>query len=381
MDTFLYNISTAGANHVSAGKVCQDRSAAISYRPSDGPAADVLIVSDGHGNPEHFRSDTGAQFAVDSVADALPYIVPLLAQELPATTSPVCRGVADGSVHADSDRTPADSGFETRARMFFMRLTALWAAKVLGHSRAFPLENNGAQPVAKAYGCTLIGAICLPDRWFAFQLGDGACVIVDGGGSVLAPIPADSRCSMNRTTSLCAHGAADFRYAYGTGALPAIMLCSDGVADCFDSVTDMGSLVMERTAAALAGEGPVAVDADMRRSLPELSRLYSGDDMSLAMLIRPEDMSGLMEGLRCRNMARTIEDVVMTHRELRNTDKSIAQIEDAISSIMRRLAVNPDYDLQGQMERDKASLRTLQRQRNELLERFDDLSLEIENFD
>lgn len=56
----------------------QDRAAALDIVYGEDAKATVLLLSDGHGSEQHFRSDIGAAFAIEAAAEALPYILEVL---------------------------------------------------------------------------------------------------------------------------------------------------------------------------------------------------------------------------------------------------------------------------------------------------------------
>jgi len=60
-DIFAFSATRIGASHLKMGKPCQDYSA---HLISDKVA--IAIVADGHGGESYYRSDRGAQFAVET---------------------------------------------------------------------------------------------------------------------------------------------------------------------------------------------------------------------------------------------------------------------------------------------------------------------------
>lgn len=360
-----------GASHRDAGRVCQDHASHFEGTV-DGVEVTAVFVADGHGSAQHFRSDIGARLATEAAEEALPYIVDVLNRKLtreePGLT--VCRGVADEAALTDADRTPRDVRLEAAARMFFVRVNSLWASKVLAHYNANPLEENTLAGAARAYGCTLIGALRTPRWWFAFQLGDGLCVAYDQKGRFFAPIPADSRCTFQRTTSMCSHGARDFRYAYGTDVPPALMVCTDGIADCFDTPRALAECVLAPVMLDSLRRGFDATVADFDRNIPELSEKGSRDDVSLALWLEDYTCGEIAPEVRDEYISRAVVDLNRAYDELNDCNESIAEIEGSVSTIAGR-------DDAGDAGHDRLS--RLKRRQAELLLQIDSINLDINN--
>jgi serine/threonine protein phosphatase PrpC len=179
--------SSRGAAHVRAGLPNQD---ALATWPESGRGPPVIIVvSDGHGAGQHFRSGVGAQLAVEGAVERLR-------EFLGERTDG--RGAVDG----------------TLAR----RLVETWRDAVRAHLAAHPFtaeeigrvaEQSGAQVRALeedpylAYGATLLASLVAEDLVLYLQLGDGDILAVGEAGQTWRPLPADAQLVANRTTSLC----------------------------------------------------------------------------------------------------------------------------------------------------------------------------------
>lgn len=146
--------------------------------------------------------------------------------------------------------------------------------------------------ITMRYGCTLMLACVHPNGWFAFQIGDGKCVAIhplaptgDPAQLTSEPIPNDERCFLNHTTSLCdADAAAEFRFCGGDrDSTPvAIFLGSDGIDDSWGSEEALHNFYIDILKHCASRE---AVQADLADALPQLSRLGSHDDMSVAAIV------------------------------------------------------------------------------------------------
>lgn len=367
-----------GASHKRDGRPVQDRAAvvAIDYG-SDAPAT-ALLLSDGHGSDDHYRSDIGARLAIEAAAEALPFILKLLPRRMAGS---VRRGVADSSCLSPADRTEPDPHGEAAMRMFFTRINGLWAKKVLEHWNTHrpAVEAPSLAGAARAYGCTLVGAVRASDFWLAFQLGDGACVAIDSTGTVIDPIPGDSRCAMGRTTSMCIHGSRDFRYAYGRDIPPALMLCSDGLADCFGSHRDLGEQFLAQVAIDSVTAGFEATENDIAATLPDYSAQYTGDDMSVALWIDRDAIFPLLPSLTDNQHQWRRDELESMLQDLASCEESICDITDDINNL--NISYNLDVPDQGtgEIERKMSVLDTLKRQKRNLLMQIDDLNLELDN--
>ena len=365
-----------GASHIDTGKPVQDRAAAIDITYGEGHQATALLLADGHGSEAHYRSDLGAEMAIAAASEALPYILEILPGRVEPGAS-VSRGVADSVCQSATDRTPADPRCEAAMRMFFTRINALWAKKVLEHWNTNPRPDGASSlaGAARAYGCTLIGAVRADTLWYAFQLGDGACVAIGPDGALCDPVPGDSRCRLSRTTSMCIHGAKDFRYAYGTDVPPALMLCSDGLADCFDNHKSLASEFLAQIALDTVHNGFDSVVADIAQSLPELSRQYTRDDISIALWIDNDTIADVVPGI-CRQRAIVREgELDQAYSSLESCEKSIVDLEDHISNLTPSSA--PDD--RNELERKLSVLSTLKRRQRELLDQIDSIRLDLDN--
>jgi serine/threonine protein phosphatase PrpC len=264
-----FNHTCIGYSHLASGKPCQD----ASYAASNDHYA-VAIVSDGHGGEAYSRSDVGAQMALH----AARYVI---------------------------DNNPLTSWHDPSIRpALFDELVRTWRDLVTEHdssthdddmdiTHVFDLVPPTRSPeITMRYGCTLMLACVHPNGWFAFQIGDGKCVAIhplaqtgDPAQLTSEPVPADARCFLNQTTSLCdADAAAEFRFCGGDrDSTPvAIFLGSDGIDDSWGSEEALHNFYIDILKHCASRE---AVQADLADALPQLSRLGSHDDMSVAAIV------------------------------------------------------------------------------------------------
>ncbi|HEU5316310.1 MAG TPA: PP2C family serine/threonine-protein phosphatase, partial [Chloroflexota bacterium] len=258
--------SVRGASHRRAGTPNQD--AVRCVRAERGT---VLALSDGHGSERCFRSDVGARLAV---AVATRVVGGALGRDL--TDLEVLDGIA-------------------------REIVRQWEVAVRADLRLFPL-TRGEERLAEerhpllAYGATLCVAAVTPEHLLYLQLGDGDIVTVSARGGVARPLPPDERLFANQTTSLCSSQAAhEFRVGFqaldpceqGGDAPAMILVATDGYANSFRDERGFlrvgpDLLEMVRT------EGIEPVRECLPAWLDEASRLGSGDDVTVGLLIRDE---------------------------------------------------------------------------------------------
>jgi hypothetical protein len=258
-----------GSSHLASGKPCQD----ASYSETSDHMS-IAIVSDGHGGAIHSRSDIGAQLAILSAQATI------------------------------EDHPLSDWEDPVKRQEFFTKLVNIWTSLTIDHYfdnlteqeiANLPLHPNVERyirNITTLYGCTLMVACVHPNGWFAFQIGDGKCVTIhpiasaaDPSQLTSEPIPADDRCFLNMTTSLCDPDAAtEFRFCSGNKASTpvAIFLGSDGIDNSWGTEEALHNFYIEVLKHCTSAED---VTRDLAESLPQLSQAGSQDDMSVAAIV------------------------------------------------------------------------------------------------
>lgn len=228
------------AENLAAGRKfpCQDRSfaeqCAFGGRKGKGGSKAsgsyyIACACDGHGSAAYFRSGTGAHLAVESlrscVADRAESILSLAvksSEEADAALKDLARAVVgDWCARVDSDF----AAYPVEEKE--------WGFLEQDDAEAFTRYREG-RDLRSIYGTTALACVVGPASWFALQIGDGDVVLHTEDKGFFKPIPEDERLFLNQTTSLCdADAAEEFRVACG-GGVPDMMLCStDGIANCF----------------------------------------------------------------------------------------------------------------------------------------------------
>lgn len=298
------NYSCQGESHKSTDKPCQDYS--LCYATSNGIA--VAIVCDGHGGERYFRSQYGAEFAAKVTENAVWSFV----QNVDASLFKGKKYTAEGPILPDKGDTEKPTNKEFIAfRQLFSNILYKWNEKINEHAEAHPINdwekkyvkekylNEFKSQMAmdreqrtileKTYGCTLMTYVQTPNYWFAFHLGDGKMIsyeIKNGKVQWKEPVPWDDRCFLNKTTSLCDSDAInEFRYCYeGDGKFPvAVFLGSDGLDDSFGEETNLVNFYIQ-VIKMLAHDGEDETLQSLKETLPQLSKIGSKDDMSVATI-------------------------------------------------------------------------------------------------
>lgn len=298
------NYSCTGENHKLIDKPCQDYS--LCYTTSNGIA--VAIVCDGHGGERYFRSQYGARFAAEVVDSAVWNFV----QNVDAHLFRGKPYTAIGPILPDKGDTEKPTNKEfTVFRQLFSNILYRWNERVNAHAESNPinewekkhvkerylnefnsqmaLDKEQRTILEKTYGCTLMAYVQTPNYWFAFHLGDGKMIaykIENGKVQWKEPVPWDERCFLNKTTSLCDSDALnEFRYCYqGDGRFPvAVFIGSDGMDDSFGEEANLVNFYIQ-VIKMLTKDGVDATRKSMEETLPQLSKIGSKDDMSVATI-------------------------------------------------------------------------------------------------
>jgi hypothetical protein len=288
----VFAVTVQGNNHIDSGKECQDYSLAVHgdkyfYETCVGkdytwerkkqpllnakPLCCMVIVADGHGGDAYFRSDKGSQFAAESARNCIAEFL-RTKKNLPLENEVI--QLVRSVIKTWNDRIQADLDMKPFGNSELSVLPEKIKAKYLG----------GEDP-RHAYGTTLIAAVTCENYWFGFHIGDGRCTVLNIDGSFSQPIPWDDRCFLNATSSICDDDAAERARVYIATDKPiAIFVCSDGIEDSYP-VNDNDKYLAKfyrALAVSFAEQGFDTVYADIKKTLPIMSKKGSGDDMSLA---------------------------------------------------------------------------------------------------
>ena len=331
--TECYNFSCQGESHKADNKPCQDASFSAVY--DDGLA--LAIVCDGHGGERYFRSDVGARMATEVIRDSVRTFVENVDKGM-FVGQPFTAEEAITSEEVIKKQKPIDKAF----RQLFSSIIYQWNQRIADHAANTPIseweqehvpqkyldELHTSETFEKLYGCTLMVYAQTPDYWFAFHLGDGKCVSFQQSPLWTMPIPWDDRCFLNKTTSLCDSNAInEYRYCYeGDGQYPwAIFLGSDGMDDSFGEDENLVNFYIQ-VVKMLVTEGKEATIASIESDLPQLSKIGSKDDMSVAFVYNIEVLKA--------HIADFIQyQIDLVKDGIHQTDERIASLNEKLSSL------------------------------------------------
>lgn len=268
-------MTVIGASHIKNGTVCQDCS-----QSCEKTECRLVVVCDGHGGADYFRSDRGSKLAAVAFMDCMEN--PDLIAALSAAA--------------------AEKQRQSRMEQLIKSIIARWNSLVEQDMRQHPFDEDELSGVSEkarrryeagerlqaAYGTTLIGAVLAENFWLGLQIGDGKCVAVSETGEFTQPIPWDEECFLNVTTSLCDENAAkEFRFCFSRTLPAAVFIGSDGIDDCFagdERLYDFYRVTLK----SFAETDEETAIAQLKEYLPTLSEKGSGDDMSVGILVNTD---------------------------------------------------------------------------------------------
>ncbi|MFN2108579.1 MAG: PP2C family serine/threonine-protein phosphatase [Anaerolineae bacterium] len=271
--------SVQGASHARGGMPNQD---AIQWFPDSGEGPPLILsLSDGHGSPRNFRSDVGAQCAVEAATSLMRELL-LAGQPDPSKLSTIKRTA--------EERLPDE-------------VVRRWRAAVARHLDEHPITQEELETLEKrrdakarrsiekdpqvAYGATLLSVLITSGFILYMQLGDGDILTVADNGEVTRPMTRDPRLIANETTSLCMHDAwreVQIKFQALYGPHPALILLStDGYANSFvneEAFVKVGSDILD----ILRTDGLEIVEQSLSDWLKDASQAGSGDDITMGIV-------------------------------------------------------------------------------------------------
>lgn len=303
-DFFSFSATETGYNHIKAepSKVCEDASG--NY---DDELMNICVVADGHGSDNYPRTDRGSKYAVQAAIEQIKEFVN-------STYNPFPK---------DLDRNKKES-VELISKILSDNYTEVHPLKGLSQSiltrwyelvgddfQKNPFTENELKNVSdkykskylseqdqlfeKAYGCTLIAYVVTDSFSFGLQIGDGKCIVIDASGEFTEPIPWDENCQLNVTTSICDADAGDeFRFYSSSEKPAAVFAGSDGIDDSYASEEEVYALYRSMLKIFIE-YGDEVGKSEIKEYLPVLTKKGSGDDVSVALIINPEKVQGLLE--------------------------------------------------------------------------------------
>lgn len=298
-------------------------------------AFSLACVSDGHGGAPYFRSQKGAEFAIQTTIELLSESIDKIALALEKkeytrlnanlSASFVRRWIQKVMEDvAGTDRT----AFEKELNDLKLVDEKAWNVYCDELDNAYTLatqyvnlcrnpvekEENKEQvsldkdfsklDIKSMYGCTIAAYFRIKDTplWYAFKVGDSD-IFMSFDEDYLKPILDDPQCYENVTTSLCDNSVVKefcFPMKKYLECVPKTVFCSsDGVANSFTD-EDFLKKFYTRLQFSCDEDGPDKTKTEMKETLPVLGEKGSGDDISLAGIISYDDS---MEGKKQRRIA------------------------------------------------------------------------------
>lgn len=268
MSRKIYGESVQGASHIRSGVVCQD-----SYKQVQVSEEITLIaVADGHGSASCPHSKTGSKIAVNVFCRVMEDLIHNFSENMGFLMTYLNR---EGELKVAQ---AIDSEWKRR----------VWKAHT-DNKREKSLNDKGEpdkSAVYKQYGTTLLGLMITPTFIFAFQLGDGDILYVNG--SQIQPVIEGDKILGVETHSLCKLDAWKKAITIirkrdvNEGTPYFYMMSTDGFAnsyrteeDFYKTCTDYYALIQEH--------GFEAVTANLKDWLKETSELGCGDDITVVM--------------------------------------------------------------------------------------------------
>lgn len=303
---FKFAKSVQGASHIrkeeqeenkTLGRLfpCQDKSFS-GYFPADDSHKTpywLTIVCDGHGGAAYFRSAKGAELAIASMQKILPDMIDPIAEKMKqdchsklisesiSSLIPVFLKDWLNAVDSDLAENPI-----TDDEYKFLEMDDKAACE----------RYKAGEDLHSIYGATFLCFVTGGSFWFALQIGDGDIAVHTENGFFM-PVPEDERNFLNQTTSLCdSDSQNEFRIAFGTHKIDAVLCSTDGIANSFANEEQLFSFynnvitlfrtynfedTTEQDDNDLKKQALLAVK-EIETSLPDISKRGSGDDLTLA---------------------------------------------------------------------------------------------------
>lgn len=345
-----YNKSLEGSSHKGTGLPCQDFSLCERFETNQKKEVIIMAISDGHGSKTYVRSHVGSQLACTIAINMTKQFVEENYDEL-----------IDKGKHIVSYTPDLGIPQDELLQELFSSIHFLWLEEITRESNDNPFTDEeksklGNNDIRLAYGCTLIVCVKTSDFLFAFQIGDGRLFSISCCNEWTQPVPWDSACEDNITTSLCEDNPVErFRYYIDSrNAQPyAIFMCSDGIEDCYSGSHD-GNFSSEKLIVDYSEVLRCFLeDSDFEDSccgfLDKQSKMLSHDDMSIAFVI--DDVYNIeSKWLRLSKLRRLTFDI---ESKLDSFSDEIKDLEGRISNINSNIKFFTDKINELESNKDK----------------------------
>lgn len=317
--------SVIGSSHKDTKLPCQDSSLSEVFDKGC-----IIAVSDGHGSRTYVRSHIGSNLACS--------IAVKLTKEFVLDNYDILSKIGRKSFTPDSG-VKADTLFLN----LFTRIHEQWYEAIKENVANIPFTDQekmklGNADIKEAFGCTLMVAVKTDCFTFAFHIGDGRIYTISYNNEWMQPVPWDSACEDNITTSLCENSPVDsFRYYVDSSDNQPFIIfaCSDGIEDCYggshDGKFQSEKLIVDYSEVirAYLQDKESDFDIDCEGFLNNQSTRLSHDDMSIAFVI--DDRFQLQQTwLKLVEYQRSIFEVA---EEYKSHEVQIDQLSDRLKII------------------------------------------------
>lgn len=329
IDSFQYfSVMERGASHKEKNMPLQDFASSCQGVCLDKEGREVKYViasiSDGHGNPRHFRSDRGAKLACKAVEQVF-----LTVMQNVSNLSENNKEIIQKKIYTEwrelvrediSENLPEKkelaniSEEETKNTLWNLiktlrdykysynefkevvrKLKEYEQAKrqlqdfenpfrdeeeMQGYKINFDKINTALNSLLTAYGCTLISVLSCDKYTFAVQIGDGSCVAFYKDGSCNIPVPEEGKNMANITTSLCRQNPEECRIYVFEERPVAVFVASDGIDDSYGQGETLFNFYRRLCLYFL--EKGIGFKDDLQAALGKISSDGSKDDISIS---------------------------------------------------------------------------------------------------
>lgn len=344
--------TTIGYSHIRRGIRCED----YTTRLDDGDIH-IAVVSDGHGDKSCFRSHVGAELAAKIAQNNLHKFALEMREQ------------------AWETRLFQPKDQERLIRQLIRSIVAEWNVQILEDLEKNPVTEeeyalaggwadcyrNGLEQF-HIYGCTLIAAMVTDRYLLVLHQGDGRCVVVHQNGTVDQPVPWDSRCQGNVSTSMCQTDTLEACRYYvqdlSKDQIVACYACSDGIEDSLEDLEALNAFFCNITGVYAQDGGPV-LENSLQEFLPQMSQAGSADDMSIAGIVDAEGAAAHARELELRYL-------------LQNAQAEYHRANAKVSSMQRK-----DEYLESAVEAAQAKYEQLSARQRSIKSKLDQLLQEV----
>jgi serine/threonine protein phosphatase PrpC len=286
-----FSVTRPGSSHTKHGKGCQD-SSLHDHIPSITAQewiGEFVIVADGHGSEDCFRSAKGAEIAAQCAEEAVKDFEKSILHGNLSLDEKLLRDLVKHIIMQWGNKVDADIEKNAVTKVELENVSEKYRRRY---------QEKGAN-LYHAYGTTLIAAAVTGTHWFGIHIGDGRLTALYKDGRFDQPVPWDERCFLNQTTSICDDDAAESARVYVSfhnekAPLAAVFLCSDGIDDNYPVEKNEEHLYkLYRTIAlTFAEDGFESTCKQLKDLVYNFATKGTGDDTSIALII---DMDAVKE--------------------------------------------------------------------------------------